>query len=593
MQRRSEAQEAERSALLGDAARSPGGPESPGNSKGVDVPNIPVSLWRGIAIGLSLGILIFLQATNMSGMTMIQGQVADDLDAHAAASWFTAAYLIPLSSFASVAGRLATVFSPRGLVLPVGALFAAGALVTARATSFAALVLGRALAGTGGAGVLGLCVIFVLELTTRRRRGLFIALVNTGFTAGVAVGAVVYGALLPVMGWRPIFMWQIPVSLIGGVASFVSLPSSMKPGGGDLLHKPGTTKQKLARIDYLGAFLLASSFPFPTPAEQCFTIVLFLYSLAADVHPLTLGLSLASLAAFLVVEYRVAADPIIPLPVLSSRGVLLSCLAQLGLMTARWSLLFYAPVFALAVRGAPPAAAGSVLVPTNAGFAVGGFLAGALHVRRAGSFWLPCVVVTAVFGLSLFLLGLVASPEASLGPFVAVVFLNGLATGAALNYSLAHVLHLSHKDTEYVSTSLLGTFRGFGGSFGTSIGGGIFFRFLSRALTAGFADLEARHGREGRGLTPEHTRLVTRLLGAPGLVYSGDLSDEEQQVAISGYSGAIRGVWHAAALLTVAVVAVQAAAGWTAPGDRDVEYSVDEEDQAHAALLENEGLGEA
>lgn len=145
----------------------------------------------------------------MSGMTMIQGQVADDIDAHAAASWFTAAYLIPLSSFASVAGRLATIFSPRSLVLPLGVLFAGGSLITARATSFTGLVMGRAVAGTGGAGVLGLCVIFVLELTTKRRRGLFIALVNAGFTAGVAFGAVVYGALLPTIGWVRILQFWI------------------------------------------------------------------------------------------------------------------------------------------------------------------------------------------------------------------------------------------------------------------------------------------------------------------------------------------------------------------------------------------------
>lgn len=573
----------ERSALLADAERAPGGPArvTSAGHPAHDVPNVPVTVWRGIAIGLSLGILVFLQATNMSGMTMIQGQVADDINAHAAASWFTAAYLIPLSSLATVAGRLATIFSPRSLVLPVGALFAAGALLTARATSFAGLVVGRAVAGTGGAGVLGLCVIFVLELTTKRRRGLYIALVNAGFTAGVAVGAVAYGALLPRIGWRSIFVWQVPASLIGGVASFISLPSNMQPGGGDLLYKPGTTRQKLARIDYLGAFLLT------------FTIVVFLYSLAADIHPVSLSLSLISLAAFLVVEYCLAADPIIPLPVLSSRGVLLSCLAQFGLMTARWTLLFYTPVYMLAVRGAAPAGAGAILVPTNAGFAIGGFLAGALHIRRAGSFWLPTVAVSAVFGLSLFLVGLVATPTAPMPLFVAVVFLNGLATGAALNYSLAHVLHLSHKDTEYVSTSLLGTFRGFGGSFGTSIGGGIFFRFLRQALTAGFAGLEGHHGGRDDGLTPEHTRLVTRLLGAPGLVFSGELNAEEQQVAISGYSGAIRGVWHAAALLTVIVVAVQAAAGWTAPEARSTGYDTEEEEQAHAALLENEGVGEA
>lgn len=260
-------------------------------------------------------------------------------------------------------------------------------------------------------------------------------------------------------------------------------------------------------------------------------------------------------------------------------------------MTARWTLLFYSPIYMLAVRGADPARAGSILIPTNAGFAVGGFLVGALHIRRAGSFWLPAVVVVALCALSLFLLGTVAGPESSVGAFVATVCLNGLATGAALNYTLAHVLHLSHKDTEYVTTSLLGTFRGFGGSFGTSIGGGIFFRFLQSSLTSGFASLEG-HGGGGK-LSPEHERLVTRLLAAPGLVFSGGLGEEEQRVAIRGYSGAISGVWHAGALLAVVVIVVQAATGWTAPADRDRECDSDEEERARAALLENEGVAEA
>jgi MFS family permease len=43
--------------------------------------------------------------------------------------------------------------------------------------------------------------ILVLELSGKKRRGLYIGLVNTGFTTGVSLGAVIAGALLPVMGW--------------------------------------------------------------------------------------------------------------------------------------------------------------------------------------------------------------------------------------------------------------------------------------------------------------------------------------------------------------------------------------------------------
>jgi hypothetical protein len=57
-------------------------------------------------------------------------------------------------------------------------------------------------------------------------------------------------------------------------------------------------------------------------------------------------------------------------------------------MASRWTILFYTPVYAIAVRGWSPASAGAILVPTNAGFAIGGILAGWLHIRRAGSFYM-------------------------------------------------------------------------------------------------------------------------------------------------------------------------------------------------------------
>ena len=137
----------------------------------------------------------------MSGMTIIQGTIAQELQAYGSAMWFTTAYLIPMSSLAPLAGRLATIFAPRSLVLPISLFVALGALVTSRARSFAVFILGRVLTGVGGAGVLTLSLILVLDLSDKKSRGLFIGLVNAGFTVGVSIGAVVYGALLPAIGW--------------------------------------------------------------------------------------------------------------------------------------------------------------------------------------------------------------------------------------------------------------------------------------------------------------------------------------------------------------------------------------------------------
>lgn len=240
----------------------------------------------------------------------------------------------------------------------------------------------------------------------------------------------------------------------------------------------------------------------------------------------------------------------------------------------------------LAVRGSAPAAAGSVLIPTNFGFGLSGVVVGALHVRRNGAFWLPTLLSLALFSITLYALSAVTDPAAPLAAFIGLIFGNGLATGAGFNYTLAHLLHLSHRDTQYVTSSLLGTFRGFGGSFGAAIGGGVFQRVLRASLTNGFLELDG-----GPELDPARRRLVSQLLGTPRLVHHGGLSDGAREVAMDGYATAIRAVWQAGATLTLLMIVAQAATGWTGPHER--EENDEDRQEARVNVTENEGVGEA
>lgn len=313
------------------------------------------------------------------------------------------------------------------------------------------------------------------------------------------------------------------------------------------------------------------------------TIVLFLYGLSGTIQPLPIALSLVTLAIFLTIE-SFARDPVIPIPILKSRGVLLSCISQLGFMASRWTVLFYAPIFVLAVRGLSPAVAGSVLIPTNLGFGLGGLIVGAVHIRRAGSFWFPALLALLLFTITLLVLAFVSNAAASTSLYITVVFLNGLCTGAALNYTLTHLLHLSHPDMHFITTGLLSTFRGFAGSFGTAIGGGIFTRTLRDVLTEGFTRLDG-----GERLDKAHEKLISVLIGSPAAVFQdGLLSGPERQVAVLGYERALEVLYKSAAAMCILVVLFQAGTGWTAPtSEREDDGEFEE------AIAEHDGRMEA
>ena len=219
-------------------------------------------------------------------------------------------------------------------------------------------------------------------------------------------------------------------------------------------------------------------------------------------------------------------------------------------MMARWTVLFYTPVYAIAVRSWVPAAAGSILIPTNAGFALGGLLAGWLHIRRTGSFYAACIVVFTIFPFTLLFVAFLSTTDTPIWLYLLSPFTNGLTTGAALNYTLAHLLHLTAPSTHFISTALMATFRGFAGSFGSAVGGGIFTRTLRSNLEHGFIE----RGLEGK------EELVRRLLGGPALV--ANLSGLEREVAMSAYVNAIKVLFSAAAGLSVIALIMQAGTGW-------------------------------
>lgn len=154
------------------------------------------------------------------------------------------------------------------------------------------------------------------------------------------------------------------------------------------------------------------------------------------------------------------------------------------------------------------------------------------------------------FPITLFILGQFSTEFSAAWIYVLVTASNGFCAGAALNYTLAHLLHLSLPETHFIVTSLLAAFRGFAGSFGSAIGGGIFTRVLKTTLEIGF------HERGSRG----KAELVRQLLGSPALVAS--LTAVDREVAVLAYVTAFKTLFTAASLVALSMIVLQAGTGW-------------------------------
>lgn len=501
---------------------------------------LQLSRTRGILIIVSLFTLIFILTSNISLLTTIQSPIATELEAFESVSWFTSAYLIAITSITPVAGRLCIVFTPRLYLFGSILLQSVGLVVTSSAPKLWIFLIGRVITGIGSAAVTPVAFILVKELTDEAKKGLFFGLVNTGYTTGVSLGAIVAGALEPVVGWRAVFWLQIPLTLGAATVALFAIPKFHGTPSKD--GQDSSMGKKLDRIDYFGILTLISA------------VVLLLYSLSSPKILVTpIILSAFTLALFVFVELKWAIEPIIPYAVLRSKGNILTGLATIGVMSARWGILFYSPVYAIAVRGWSQASAGLMLLPTNTGFALGGLIVGWLHISRGGSFYISSLATYALFSLSLMVISQIATPDSNVWVFILALFVNGLLTGALLNYTLVHVLYLTLPATHVIVLPLNAMFRGLSGSFGSSISGGIFLRTLRARLIEDFRN-QGLHGKE---------KLINRLVGTPALVKT--LKGIEKDIALDGYVAALKAVFVAGAVLAICMTLFQAGTGWTAP----------------------------
>lgn len=167
--------------------------------------NSPCHLLSSSLTRIHLAACLFIPGANISILTTTQSSIAADLDSFEEATWFTSSYLIAMSALAPLMGRLSQVFSPRMCMFSSTILICAGSLITSLANSLTWFLVGRSLTGAGGAGILIVATIVVIQMVSAKRRGLFIGLANTGMTVGLSLGAVIAGAMEPRVGWVSVF----------------------------------------------------------------------------------------------------------------------------------------------------------------------------------------------------------------------------------------------------------------------------------------------------------------------------------------------------------------------------------------------------
>ncbi len=161
----------------------------------------------------------------------IMSSVGIDLEHLQQATPIISGFLVGYVAALPLLGRLSDLHGRSPVLIGCLLLFAGGSLLTASADTLGAVVVGRALQGAGGGGLVPVTLALVADLWPARRRGVPLGLVGAVQEFGSVVGPLYGAALTAASTWRAIFYVNMPLAAMIGAGVRTPRPGGRNPAG--------------------------------------------------------------------------------------------------------------------------------------------------------------------------------------------------------------------------------------------------------------------------------------------------------------------------------------------------------------------------
>ncbi|MGH2861261.1 MAG: MFS transporter [Solirubrobacteraceae bacterium] len=300
--------------------------------------------------------------------------------------WVVNAYTVTFAGFLLLGGRAADLLGRRSVFVFGLVLFSLASLAGGLADSRTVLIIARLVQGLGGAVVAPASLSILTSTFTEpherhRAVGIWSAMGGAGATAGALLG----GVITDVMSWRWILFINLPIGLI---AAFLSQRMLLE----------GRNQHATRNFDLAGATTATVGL-----SALVFGIVRTDSSGWGDPTTLlSIGVGVALLIAFLLLEGRFAKAPLVPLRLFRSRQLSTSnvIIALVGAST--FAMWFFLSLYLQQVLGYSPLKAGLVFLPMTLAVMLGSAAASKITLRVGAKRLLTVGMTLLALGLALF-----------------------------------------------------------------------------------------------------------------------------------------------------------------------------------------------
>lgn len=417
------------------------------------------ALSRGRLLVIFFGILLGATLSGLDGAIVATAAptILSELGSVSLLPWMTTSYLLAQVCTMAVYGKVGDILGRKRVFLFAVSTFMVGSILCGLAQSMPMLIGFRVLQGVGAGGITAIAMALIADVMPPDRLGRYLGYTGVVFAVTAVLGPWAGGFFTDHLSWR----WAFFVNLPSGVLCLCTIALV-----------PTSVNRVRHRVDLVGAALIAGGIA---------SLLLAIGGTGGRVHWVSVRtIGLASLSAVLIAVYvaheRRAAEPILPLRVMSGRIRSLALSANLLSGMAFGAAIVYPPLFFEAVRGIQATYAGLLLAPFAVTSGVCTIIAGQITDRWGGYVWVPAVGMVSI-STGMFALG---SINASTPPAAVVGF--AMLAGLGIGFVMQGLLFVIQRFTEPrdigVATSTVMLARLLGNSLGVAIVGTVFANTL-------------------------------------------------------------------------------------------------------------------
>ncbi|KAJ6005390.1 MFS general substrate transporter [Penicillium sp. IBT 35674x] len=427
-----------------------------------------------VLITISLMLAVLCVALDNTIIAVAIPRITDQFHNLNDVGWYASSYLLTTCSFQLLYGKFYTLFNIKWVFLVALCIFELGSLICGVAPTSTVLIIGRAIAGLGSAGIFTGALITVGHIVELKKRPIFFSMIGGVYGIASVAGPLMGGAFTDHATWRWCFYVNLPIGGITavGILFLLKLPARA-------MTQKRSWMQTMKSLDPLGTIVFV-------PSIVCLLLAL---QWGGVQYPWSNGRIIALFVLFVIgiiifigLQIALGENATVPVRIAKQRSITFASIFGFCIGASFFIMVYYIPIWFQAIRGTTAVGAGIDSLPLVLAHVVAIIVSGALtsHLGYYTPFFIAGSIICSIGA------GLITTftIDISQAKWVGFMFIYGIGAGCGFQQGgVAAQTVLSLRDAP-IGTAVVMFLQMLGGALFTTVAQTIFTTRLVKNLTA-------------------------------------------------------------------------------------------------------------